>query len=57
MKHDVEKMVAECDVFQRQKYSTMTPSGLLQPLELLNKVWSEFAMDFIDGLPKQMGLQ
>lgn len=33
----------------------MALSGLLQPLELPNRVWSEVTMDFIDGLPKLDG--
>lgn len=55
MKSGMAKMVAECDVCQRHKYSTMTPNSL-QPLELPNKVWSEVTMDFIDGLPKSKWL-
>lgn len=55
MKGDIAKLVAECDVCQRQKYSTMAPSGLLQPLELPTAVWSEVTMDFIDGLPRSDG--
>lgn len=52
MKNGVAKMVAKCDVCRCQKYSTMALSGLLQPLELQNKVCFEVTMDFIDGLPK-----
>ena len=55
MKTDVARMVAECDVCQRQKYSTMAPSGLLEPLELPSKVWADISMDFIDGLPRLNG--
>ncbi|GJY92704.1 putative mitochondrial protein [Tanacetum coccineum] len=55
MKKDVEKLVAECDICQRQKYSTMAPNGLLQPLNLPTRVWAEITMDFIDGLPKSEG--
>ncbi|KAJ9566897.1 hypothetical protein OSB04_002863 [Centaurea solstitialis] len=55
MKGDISKMVSQCDICQRQKYSTMAPSRLLQPLELPNKVWSEITMDFITGLPKSEG--
>nr|GEW54145.1 Ty3/gypsy retrotransposon protein [Tanacetum cinerariifolium] len=52
---DIARMVSECVVCQRQKYSTLTPSGLLQQLELPEKVWDEVTMDFIDGLPKSEG--
>ena len=34
---DVEKLVEECLAWQRQKYSTTTPAGLLQPLSCPNK--------------------
>ncbi|GJS75037.1 putative mitochondrial protein [Tanacetum coccineum] len=55
MKKDIEKLVADCVICQRQKYSTMAPGGLLQPLELPTKIWTEVSMDFIDGLPKSDG--
>nr|GEZ44303.1 Ty3/gypsy retrotransposon protein [Tanacetum cinerariifolium] len=55
MKQDVTKLVSECEIFQRNKYSNMVPGGLLQPLALPDKVWDEFSMDFIEGLPKSDG--
>nr|GEU49340.1 putative mitochondrial protein [Tanacetum cinerariifolium] len=39
----------------RLKYLTLASSGLLQPLELPEKVWDEVTMDFINGLPKSEG--
>nr|KAJ0197601.1 hypothetical protein LSAT_V11C700383600 [Lactuca sativa] len=47
MKGDVARWVAECDTCQRHKYSTMSPSGLLQPLELPSTVWSKLTMDLL----------
>lgn len=34
---------------------TMVQGGLLQPLELPNKVWEEITMDFIEWLPRSEG--
>ena len=50
--NDVREYVHTCDICQRQKYSTQSPAGLLQPLELPKKKWSDISMDFITSLPK-----
>ncbi|GJW02011.1 putative mitochondrial protein [Tanacetum coccineum] len=51
----VKKFIRECDVFQRQKADLAAYPGLLQPLPVPKKIWSEISMDFIVGLTKPQG--
>ncbi|KAJ9542239.1 LOW QUALITY PROTEIN: hypothetical protein OSB04_028745, partial [Centaurea solstitialis] len=55
MKKDIIDMVKKCDTCQRNKILNGTPVGLLQPLELPEKVWDEVSMDFVKGLPRSYG--
>ena len=55
LKNDVSKLVSECDICQRFKSENVKSPGLLQPLAIPNRVWSDISMDFIEGLPKSHG--
>jgi hypothetical protein len=57
MQRSVREFVRSYNVCQRQKYSAITPGGLLQPLPIPNAVWEDLSLDFITGLPKSKGYE
>ncbi|KAL0545281.1 hypothetical protein IC582_020431 [Cucumis melo] len=57
MKGDVQKHCEECIVCQINKTLSLSPAGLLTPLEIPTKIWDDILMDFIKGLPKAAGLE
>jgi hypothetical protein len=52
MKRSVAEYVAICDTCQRVKAEHQRPTGLLQPLKILEWKWEEITMEFIVGLPR-----
>lgn len=56
IKRHIQEYVQASEVCQRNKYQTLTPSGLLHPLPIPTQVWSDLSMDFIGGLPKTHGV-
>ncbi|CAI8595427.1 unnamed protein product [Vicia faba] len=51
----VENFVAACLICQQIKNSTQVPTGLPQPLPILEEVWEDITMDFITCLPPANG--
>lgn len=52
MKGDVKNLVATCATCQQNKYETLSPTGLLQPLTIPHAIREDVFMDFIEGLPR-----
>ena len=52
IKKDVRDFIASCDKCQRNKGSTRSPYGLLQPLPIPTRKWESVSMDFIVTLPR-----
>ena len=55
MKKAVRKFVRECQICQKNKPDLSAFPGLLQPLPIPERVWSDVSIDFIEGLPKSEG--
>jgi hypothetical protein len=48
----VREYIKGCSVCQRNKTEHLHPAGLLQLLPVPSSVWTDIAMDFIEGFPK-----
>lgn len=55
MRTSIKDFIKNCDTCQRCKYDCMTPAGLLQPLPIPQRIWTDVSMDFIEGLPNSAG--
>ncbi|XP_029292890.1 uncharacterized protein LOC115011797 [Cottoperca gobio] len=55
MERAVREYVAACPVCARNKSSCQPPSGLLRPLQVPHRPWTEISMDFVTGLPISEG--
>ena len=55
IRKDIKLYVANCDICQWHKYSTLAPGGLLQLLPIPQQVWGDVSMDFISSIPKVRG--
>jgi len=55
IKNDIQKFIAKCPTCQQSKVDDISPLGLLQPLPIPQRVWSDINMDFIVGLPNCKG--
>ncbi|KAJ9508220.1 hypothetical protein QJQ45_021599 [Haematococcus lacustris] len=51
MRADVRYYVSTCDACQRDKASTLKPSGMLNPLSIPDYRWESVSMDFVTKLP------
>ena len=56
MKRSIQQHIQACDTCNRNKYQSLSPGGLLQPLPIPSQVWEDLSMDFIEGLPRHQGL-
>lgn len=57
MKTNIKRYIRECDIGQRIKFETFAPTGLLQPLAIPSKPWSDVSLDFVEWLPKSQGFE
>ena len=57
MRNEIGIFVVECEIHQRNKDENVSYPGLLQPLPILEQVWIDISMDFIEGLSTSYGKQ
>ena len=55
MRKQIYDFVDSCAICQKVKVSRQKAGGLLKPLEIASRPWSDISMDFIVGLPVSNG--
>lgn len=55
MRHTVHSFLKQCEICQQCKTDNLAPAGLIQPLPIPDRIWTEILMDFIDSLPLSGG--
>ena len=55
MEPEVREYVEACSVCTRNKTSSKARMGLLQPLPIPSRPWSDISIDFVTGLPVSQG--
>ena len=54
LKREIAHFVEQCLTCQQVKVLHQRPSGLLQPLPILQWQWEKITMDFVSGLPRSL---
>lgn len=55
MRKSVERYIRNCHTCKRSKTTHHAPYGVLRPLPVPHRPWTDLAMDFVTGLPESNG--
>ena len=55
LKKHVREFVRACHTSQQFKYDPTAFPGLLQPLPIPDRIWTDISMDFLESLPNSKG--
>lgn len=55
MRKDIIEFIRSCSICQKVKYTAEKKFGLIQPLPIPDKPWTDITMDFNIGLPSSKG--